>query len=382
MNEKIWSVSGALLVSVALSACGGGGGGGSGSGGGGTGGSGGSGTPELVDGELRFENETDNFKNYQNPDADARQDACDRSDYYLESDNFMVYVDTGQTYSKDDLRTAATKAQNAMDAILPRFGMTWSDFYAMKRIISFSDIDQFAIEASQLGLPTSELAQYFPGIPDGTETEQQAFIYNALVDEETPANVRTTIDTFIADNSSETSPLTAITPIHDKIQICATTSDRIARSSTSGLKIAPSYSDENYRHESTHLIINQVSKFPAFWALEGQTHLILEGGPASVEDVASIRNSIIGTDESEPGRENINRFKEAYLALSARTNNDIGKVMDWHRDSMKIKAEWLTTNDGTSIIISDDERIAGVKEAFGIVMGFGYDEFFDDLSNP
>ncbi|MBZ2168934.1 hypothetical protein [Marinobacter sp. F4216] len=375
MNRIIWSVSGALAVSVALSACGGGGSSGSGGGGGGSGGGGGgTDTVELVDGDFKFSSTTG--WTYQNPDAgeDAKrlEEGCFDSDRYFESDNFLVYSNL-TTHSDEDYRTAASKAQDAMDRVLPQFGMDWDAFRAMKRVVSYSDIDQFAIEASQLGLSTAELATYFPNIEDGTETQQQAFIYNTLINEEDPAAVLSVINQFIADNPDITEP----TPIYDKIQICASGNDRIGRSSSSGIKISPDFANDVYRHEAIHLIIDQVSQYPAFWAKEGQTHTQLgEGAPPVVEDPASISENIINANEAEP--EILNKFKYAYLELLTVTGNDLDKIMDWYRKSSNIKAEWLVP-DGTGEPISEEEIKEGVKEAFEGAIGVSYQEFFSNL---
>ncbi|MDO3720819.1 hypothetical protein QVZ43_03730 [Marinobacter sp. chi1] len=379
MNRIIWSVSGALAVSVALSACGGGGSGGSGGGGGGSGGGGGgTDTVELVDGDFKFSSETNKF--YQNPDADQQakdlEEGCFASDYYFESDNFIVFSNL-TTHTNEEYRTAASKAQDAMDRVLPQFGMDWDDFRAMKRVVSFSDIGRFALEASQLGLTTDQLSTYFPGIQDGTAAQQQVFIYNALVNEEDSAKVLSDINTFIAENSGGDSSLSEITPIYDKIQICASGNDRIGRSSSSGIKISPDFSNDVYRHEAIHLIIDQVSQYPAFWAKEGQTHTLLgEGAPPVVEDPASISENIINANEAEP--EILNKFKYAYLELLTKTGNNLDTIMDWYRQSSNITVEWLAP-DGT-VAPTEDEIKAGVKAAFGKVMTpLTYSAFFSDL---
>ena len=399
MNRKMWAFVGVPVFVFFLFSCGGGGGGSSKNGSTnspGSGGNGNSGGLVLVPGEFRFESETN--KRYQNPDADARQDACETSDYYFESDNFMVFSDL-TTHSNDDLRMAATKAQLAMDAILPKFEMSWSDFFAMKRIVSFSDLGRFARELSQLtyqGNPVKpeQISSYFTGkIPDGFSTlEEQAAIYNLLINEEDPTtaltvinNARTAYDAFVADDPQSASPLSDITPIHAKIQICATSDGHIARSSTSGIKIATEYSNPVYEHQAVHTIINQLSKFPAFWAKEGQTHVFLgEEVPTSLTDVASIREAYIsGTDGTDPGIENMDKFKKAYVEL--RKQGSLDSIALWHRRSMLIEAEWLNAN-GTMPAPNDNnygeyklKREGKIKDEFGTVMPASYDAFFDSL---
>ncbi|MBW0147427.1 hypothetical protein [Marinobacter arenosus] len=412
MNSRIWTLMGALMVTFALSACGGGGGSGSGTTNTNDSGSGEDEAGELdpVDGDFYFS--TDTNKRYQNPDADIFQEKCSTSDYYFESENFIVFSNL-TTHSNDDLRTAATKAQSAMDFILPQFGLNWDTFYAMKRVVSFKDLNQFASEVSQLTyldggtekrVTIDQISDYFATeiaekMPDGyadwqnissNPDLQYAFVYNTLVNERDPKIVRDVMvdahegyDQFFADNPTfdpgQEDWNDQWAPFFKKIQICATSNDRIGRSSTSGIKISPDFSEDEYRHELTHLVINQVSKVTAFWAKEGQTHLFLgEDVPASLTDVAVVRDHIIGTDETDPGLENIDKFKKAYLELVALEGVNAQKVLDWHRLSMNIKAEWFDP-DGTGGTITDDEREAWIIEAFGEVMPKSYLAFFNDL---
>ncbi|MBW4934370.1 hypothetical protein [Marinobacter sp. F4206] len=401
----------ALMFTFALSACGGGGGGSTTNSSGSEGSENEPGDLDPVDGDFYFSSETN--KRYQNPDADIFPEKCSSSDYYFESENFIVFSNL-TTHSNDDLRTAATKAQSAMDFILPQFGLNWDTFYAMKRVVSFKDLNQFALEVSQLTyedgsgtdkrVTIDQISDYFATeiaekMPDGyTDWQnissnpnlQYAFVYNTLVNERDPKKVRDVMvethegyEQFFADNPnyapSQSPWPDKWAPFFKKIQICATSNDRIGRSSTSGIKISPDFAAREYRHELTHLVINQVSKVTAFWAKEGQTHLFLgEDVPASLTDVAVVRDHIIGTDETDPGLENIDKFKKAYVELVAIEGIDAQRVLDWHRLSMNIKAEWLDP-DGTGGTITDAEREAWIMEAFGEVMPKSYDAFFDDL---
>ncbi|MBW7471059.1 hypothetical protein QQF73_03360 [Marinobacter sp. M216] len=408
MNSRIWTLIGALMIILALSACGGGGGSGTAITSDPAGGDNQEGAPDPVDGDFYFSSETN--KEYQNPDADIFQEKCSLSDYYFESANFIVFSNL-TTHSNDDLRTAATKAQSAMDVILPQFGLNWDTFYAMKRVVSFRDLNQFASEVSQLTyldggiekrVTIDQISDYFGGEiempagsadwqdPSSNPDLQYAFVYNALVNERDPKKVRDVMveahegyDQFFADNPTfdprQEDWNDQWEPFFKKIQICATSNDRIGRSSTSGIKISPDFAEEEYRHELTHLVINQVSKVTAFWAKEGQTHLFLgEDVPASLTDVAVVRDHIIGTDETDPGLENIDKFKKAYLELVALEGVNAQKVLDWHRLSMNIKAEWFDP-DGTGGTITDAEREAWIMEAFGEVMPKSYAAFFNDL---
>lgn len=336
-----------------------------------------SGSPSVSDSELTsgsFKYSQTTGKVYQSPGYDTLGHYCTDADRYFESDNVMVF--SGGTHSDRDYKVAATLTERNFDSVLAGFGMDKAEYAAMKRTVSFQDLDfvvnplsDILVEDPDTGTKTrvlaSDLSPYFADkMPEGSEdwrnefnetpadgglsysTQHMLFIVDTLNAEADQSRVLPVLvemletwagidfDTSIGTNPESTAEVLSKAVIHDKVQVCLTPDLGQAEGSIQGLQTGMDMSEQVFAHELVHHVQHQLNYFMLRWFSEGQAVAI--AGQRTASGGADFNPVDIVTWEDENNidtRQAYEQYGLAYKALAKHNSTD--SIIAWLRATNK-----------------------------------------------
>lgn len=285
----------------------------------GCGGGGGDSSPKnenLVDGTFHYVSETS--KAFQRFDG-MTGEVCENASRYFESDNVMVF--SAASHSDTDHRRVATKTEDALKFLVPKFGFaSLEEFMASKPMIAHTkmkEVTEFLSDFIVVDPDTSqssrlladELSSYFDGrMPVGHEAwadtnespvDHKILIYNTLAEEQDKALVADVLIEMlvsaetISGDPGRTGEIVADLQesiVHDKVQICLMPDGNSAEATSVGWNIPGNLGTEFYRHEGTHYFQKQLAHEMPRWFTEGQATVF------AGQEVASGRASFTVTD--------------------------------------------------------------------------------------